>query len=191
MSITRRGPSETPDGDLDLHQTHCRYTILWGADMKEANRLWEVMKGRQTDRGAHLAALSLRMGLPTDVMSADRGISESTTIDNSSLVEWNPYRHLAIRYERSRVARNECIKVHGHVCAFCGFDFGSAYGPNMEDFILVHHLEMISLGRGSRAIDPARDMRHVCANCHYVIHHRSPPYTIEEVRRMVNDKDRG
>lgn len=120
MSSTRRGLSETPDGDLDLHQLHCRYAILWGADMKEANRLWETMKGHHADRGAHLAALSLQMGLVAD---SPGGFADRTTpdgaglsIDDSLVKEGSPYRHLAIRYERSCIARETCIETYGRSC---------------------------------------------------------------------------
>ena len=51
------GKSATPDGDLDLHQLHCRYAILWGADMKVANELWAAMKGRYPNREEHIRAL--------------------------------------------------------------------------------------------------------------------------------------
>ena len=39
---------------------------------------------------------------------------------------------------------------------------------------------------GARSIvDPVRDLRPVCPNCHVVIHLRHPPRAIEEVRAML------
>jgi predicted HNH restriction endonuclease len=154
--------------------------------MREANRLWEIMKGCHFDRGAHLAALSRKMELPADAPPDIQDVSNLSTLDDHIVFEGNSFRHLAIRYERSRLARNECINVYGRMCAVCGFKFGAVYGPEMEDLIHVHHLEMISSSGGCRAIDPARDMRPVCANCHYVMHQRNPPYTIEEVKGMLS-----
>lgn len=159
--------------------------------MREANRLWEIMKDCQFDRGEHLAELSLKMGLPSDALSDIQDSSKLYVFDDHIFFEGEPYRHLAIRYERSRLARNECINVYGRACAVCGFEFGAAYGLEMEDLIQVHHLEMISSNQGCRAIDPARDMRPVCANCHYVIHRKNLPYTIEEVKDMLSLRSGG
>lgn len=141
------------------------------------------MKDYRLDRSEHLAALSLKMGFL--VVSDIQGAEILSAFDDYIVFEGNPYRHLAIRYERSRLARRECINVHGNACAICGFQFGSAYGEKMENLILVHHLKMISTSGGCRAIDPSRDMRPICANCNYVIHRRKPPYIIEEVKNML------
>lgn len=319
-----------PDSALDLHQLHCRYAILWGADMAKANELWAEMKGHYSDRKAHLAALAGRLRPAGGAaLMADMGMSSaagheqcmgvtagrlhvlvgdrsedlrliSTCPDGGSIDDWivpktaipgdravvfilghgflaralvsgfpaastfggqivyrsdlrdmarfpvpvplayvmariprwgwldqrtkschtpdeavasalwlalldyqvdfegvegpepekvvsegTPSRCLAIRYERSATARYACIRQHGSTCAVCGFDFGAVYGPIMDGFILVHHLEMIATDRKARDTNPARDMRPVCANCHYVMHRRDPPFTVEETRRML------
>jgi predicted HNH restriction endonuclease len=36
-------------------------------------------------------------------------------------------------------------------------------------------------------IDPIKDLRPLCPNCHAVIHLRQPPYSIEEVKTMLHD----
>ncbi len=108
-----------------------------------------------------------------------------------TFTEGHPHRHLAVRYERDPAARYACIDQHGSSCAACGFDFGAAYGPVVEGFILVHHLELVSAGGRSRAVNPARDMRPVCANCHVVMHRRNPPFTVAEVKRMLQNRRAG
>jgi len=34
-------------------------------------------------------------------------------------------------------------------------------------------------------LDPVKDLRPICPNCHAMIHRREPPYTIEDLRVML------
>lgn len=92
---------------------------------------------------------------------------------------------LVNRYERDPRARSECIRIHGTKCVLCGFDFVAVYGDTMIGFIHVHHLVPISSCGESYKIDPIRDLQPVCPNCHAVIHRRDPPYSLDEVREML------
>jgi hypothetical protein len=93
---------------------------------------------------------------------------------------------LVNRYERDPEARRLCIRHHGTQCNVCGLDFGRVYGEFAAGFIHVHHLTPISsIGRGYR-VNPAQDLRPLCPNCHAVIHLRTPPYSIEELRELIN-----
>lgn len=76
-------------------------------------------------------------------------------------------------YERSPEARRACILSHGTNCAVCGFDFGAVYGEEAKGVIHVHHLNPLALSQGEYLIDPVKDLRPVCPNCHAVI--RRPP----------------
>jgi hypothetical protein len=89
------------------------------------------------------------------------------------------------RYERDRRAREECIRHYKAICFICGFDFGKTYGPLMSELIHVHHLTPLSEIGGGHSIDPVRDLRPICPNCHAVIHRRTPPYSLEEVRDLL------
>lgn len=103
----------------------------------------------------------------------------------SVLLEGQARRAIALRYERNPKARLLCIQHHGTSCSICGFNFGVVYGDAFQGFIVVHHLEPISTKPGPYEIDPVRDMRPVCANCHLVIHRRTMPYSIDEVTEML------
>jgi len=49
----------------------------------------------------------------------------------------------------------------------------------------VHHLKMLSeIGKNYR-IDPIKDLRPVCPNCHSVIHMESPLLTIKQVKALI------
>lgn len=91
-------------------------------------------------------------------------------------------------YERSPDARRACISAHGTKCVVCGFDFGAAYGKEAEGVIHVHHLNPLALSQGEHTVDPVRDLRPVCPNCHAVIHLGGVCRTIDEVRAMLNQR---
>jgi len=88
-------------------------------------------------------------------------------------------------YERNRNARKACIRHHGHQCVVCNFSFEEHYGNIGRDHIEVHHLKPLPEIGHNYAVDPIKDLRPVCPNCHSVIHLRKPPYGIEEVKRMI------
>jgi 5-methylcytosine-specific restriction enzyme A len=90
-------------------------------------------------------------------------------------------------YERSRRAAKHCVDRYGHDCSVCGLNFTRTYGEVGEGFIHVHHLKPLSeIGR-KYSVDPIRDLRPVCPNCHAMIHRRVPPYGIEELKEMLGE----
>lgn len=89
------------------------------------------------------------------------------------------------RYERSSLNRAACIEIHGAVCVACGFAFEAAYGNIGAGFIEVHHLEPVSGIGPNTMVDPAQDLVPLCSNCHSMIHRRTPPYTVEELRAAM------
>lgn len=89
------------------------------------------------------------------------------------------------KYERSRVARNECLKEYGYTCSVCELKMEDIYGDAARDLIHVHHITPVSELGADYRLNPIIDLRPVCPNCHAVIHRRTPPYSISEVRQMI------
>ena len=90
------------------------------------------------------------------------------------------------RYERSDKARAASVKHYGTACIACGVDLGERYGPVGEGLIHVHHVvPLAEIGEGY-VVDPVKDLRPVCPNCHAIIHRTTPPSTVEEVRAMLD-----
>jgi len=89
------------------------------------------------------------------------------------------------RYERDPLARAYCIKHHGTTCVACGRSLAEQYGPQVIGLIHVHHLTPLGTLRKRARVNPIRDLRPVCPNCHAVIHSTSPPRSIAEVRTMM------
>ena len=116
---------------------------------------------------------SLPDGLPEQTFPMEEGTKK--TIEHSI-------------YERNPAARKACIEHYGYRCSVCGMDYESLYGPAGIDKIHVHHLIQLSEVRDTHKTDPVRDLRPVCANCHLIIHAKTPAYTIDEVKQMIREK---
>jgi 5-methylcytosine-specific restriction protein A len=89
-------------------------------------------------------------------------------------------------YERNPIARKKCIEHYGVQCVVCNCDFEKMYGDIGKGFIHVHHLTQLSdIGQGYE-VDPVKDLRPVCPNCHAMLHKKNPPYTIDEIKLNIN-----
>jgi 5-methylcytosine-specific restriction enzyme A len=84
-------------------------------------------------------------------------------------------------YDRSALARQACIDHYGYDCAVCGFNFSVAYGDMGAKYIEVHHRQQIADIGEEYLIDPVKDLRPVCANCHRMLHRRRPALSIAEL----------
>lgn len=90
-------------------------------------------------------------------------------------------------YERSPKARAACLRHYGLSCAVCGLNFRDRYGKAAEKIIHVHHVTPLHTIGKQYAVDPINDLRPVCPNCHAVIHSKSEPFIIEEVKAMLRE----
>ncbi|MEO7299119.1 MAG: hypothetical protein ABI042_11160 [Verrucomicrobiota bacterium] len=93
-------------------------------------------------------------------------------------------------YERNPKARRECIAHYGSSCCICKFIFAEGYGQVGAGLIHVHHLRRLSQIAEEYRVDPVRDLRPVCPNCHAIIHKRKNPYSLEEVRKFLKEASR-
>ncbi len=89
------------------------------------------------------------------------------------------------RYERDRRNRAAAIAIWGCKCQACGLDFGDRYGNAAAGFIQVHHTTPVSVLGPDTIVDPAHDLVPLCPNCHAVAHRREPPFTVQEIRSML------
>jgi 5-methylcytosine-specific restriction protein A len=88
-------------------------------------------------------------------------------------------------YERNAKARAICVIRYGPNCSACGFNFGRTYGETGEGFIHVHHLKPLAEAGKGYKLNPIRDLRPVCPNCHAMLHQRKPAYSIEELKTII------
>ncbi len=111
--------------------------------------------------------------------------------DSDRHVEGAVQRISVNRFERDPEARARAIRHYGSRCLACGFDFRLAYGTLGEGFIHVHHTVPLAQIGKSYIVDPVDDLRPVCPNCHAMLHKRTPPYTIDELREFMEAANPG
>jgi hypothetical protein len=130
----------------------------------------------------------LRDGLSTTYSPFTLFLDEVDKHSNENYYEGTKIKILVNKYERNTNARNECINHYGAICKVCKFNFKDKYGKIGEGFIHVHHIKPLSEIGEKYIIDPINDLKPVCPNCHSMIHKKNPPYTINEIQKMLIKK---
>ena len=90
------------------------------------------------------------------------------------------------KYERSHSARLKCIDHWGVICCVCGFNFEDVFGARGAGFVHVHHLTPLSEIGAEYQLDPVKDLRPVCPNCHAMLHRSVPAISIEELKALIH-----
>lgn len=110
--------------------------------------------------------------------------------DDEKLYEGALITVKANKYERNQKARRECVQKKGYQCLVCGRNFEATYGEIGKGFIHVHHLTPISSIGKEYELNVDTDLAPVCPNCHYMLHRKDPPYTIEELKEILQQLDK-
>lgn len=105
--------------------------------------------------------------------------------------EGAPNQVTLTKYERNPFARKKCIEHFGLSCVVCGFNFEHTYGQIGKDFIHVHHLRQVANVGKTYEVDPIKDLRPVCPNCHSIIHKRKTALTIDEMTDILKQNKIG
>ncbi|MGD1699780.1 HNH endonuclease [Dapis sp. BLCC M229] len=111
------------------------------------------------------------------------------SIISDKFPEGSVYKVNVNAYERNSKARKICIEYYGSSCYVCGFNFEKVFGEIGRDFIHVHHLIPLSDIDRQYEVDPIKDLRPLCPNCHAMIHKKSPPFSIEELKKIISLKN--
>lgn len=105
--------------------------------------------------------------------------------ENGSLAEGVKKTISVNAYERNTTARKKCIEHYGVTCNVCKFDFEAIYGSVGSGFIHVHHIVPLHVINRSYIVDPIKDLRPVCPNCHAMLHRGNTTLTIEELKEII------
>ena len=107
-------------------------------------------------------------------------------VSSSGLIEGAVKQVTVNAFERSDQARSKCIELFGAKCCVCDFEFENLYGKELgAGFIHVHHLVDISTIGKAYVVDPKKDLRPVCPNCHAMLHKRKPAMRPKDLRRKL------
>lgn len=159
---------ETPDRSVNMY-LH--------ADIRENGRNSIFLK---TGRGCFI----LRKYHSENKIYPTESSSDSILYEGASITV------IVNRYERNNLAREKCIDHFGAICQVCDEDFGSKYGEIGEGYIDVHHkVEISSIGKQYQ-VDPINHLVPVCPNCHSMLHKKKPPYTVPELKAIIENQAR-
>jgi hypothetical protein len=109
--------------------------------------------------------------------------------ESEKLIEGAKKQVTVNAYERSQKARQECIDKYGYKCEVCDFEFEKKYGKIGKNFIHVHHLKELNKIKKEYEVNPIKDLRPVCPNCHAMLHKRKPSYSIKELKSIIDKYD--
>ena len=62
------------------------------------------------------------------------------------------------------------IDHYGSSCIICGYNFENQFGPVGQGYIHVHHVVPLANVNAEYVVDPIKDLRPVCPNCHAMLH---------------------
>jgi len=136
-----------------------------GASDDEIVREWTLLFA-----AAVVALLPLEDQKPGDVEGLPEGAMQMIKIN---------------RYERDRRNRAAALAIHGCCCTACEMNFEQTYGSASAGFIEIHHVVPVSQIGADYVVDPRNDLIPLCSNCHSVAHLRTPPFTINEIRKFL------
>lgn len=112
-------------------------------------------------------------------------------VTQKTYIEGIPTQVTLTKHERNPTARKKCIEYFGLSCVLCGFNFEKTYGEIGKDFIHIHHLLQISTIGIAYEIDPIKDLRPVCPNCHSIIHKHKTAHTMDEMVELLKQNNKG
>jgi 5-methylcytosine-specific restriction protein A len=105
--------------------------------------------------------------------------------EKSVYSEGTPSQITLTKYERNPYARKKCLEHYGTSCSVCNFNFEKVYGEIGKDFIHVHHLTQVAKVDKTYSVDPIKDLRPVCPNCHAMIHRKKEAISPEELKSRL------
>jgi len=132
------------------------------------------------------AALEELKANPCETMEPDNeDNTPNRSASSTELTEGAPIQTEGNRFERNPTARKKCLEHYGFSCQACGITLSHIYGEIAEEFIHVHHIIPLSSIRASYRVDPVKDLRPVCPNCHSILHRKQPAISIQELSRLI------
>jgi 5-methylcytosine-specific restriction protein A len=188
-SDTLRNPNGVSMKLLNFRAHDPAYTARGRAGLSRGNRLEGELWGEFSTDIARLArvAANIRTVItqPDTVVLADQEEPEIAEAAEGRLMT-----RIHQTRERSRslvkLKKASFEKKHGHLfCEACSFDFRLAYGERGDQFIECHHTQPVSMMEpGGKT--KLSDLALLCANCHRMVHVRTPWLTVNQLREVLN-----
>lgn len=102
--------------------------------------------------------------------------------------EGQAYEKTLTAHERNPINRQLCLQLKGYACAVCGLKFEDVYGNIGHNYIEIHHTNPIADMGSNHVVDIVNELVPLCSNCHSMVHRRKPPYSVEELRKIISEQ---
>ena len=96
---------------------------------------------------------------------------------------------ISTKHERNTLNRQICLEAKGYKCSVCNILLEDIYGPIAKRFIEVHHSNPVADMDDNYVVKPIKELFPVCPNCHAMLHRKNPPYSIDELRKIVSQNN--
>jgi len=163
--------------DVSLHEALSPELMWQSVDIKAVCSSVEIIDNHSLSDFA-VQSLVLYWGLVLSLLGTDVTLQDSCCDGKVTTREVNVY-------ERNPLNRKACIALKGTTCAVCGLNFEEKYGAIGAGYIEIHHKKPVSQYDGEQRVNPSTDLVPVCANCHAMLHRRNPPYSVQELKEMM------
>ncbi|EOX3354375.1 HNH endonuclease [Vibrio cholerae] len=136
----------------------------------------------------HLAGVdglwyALNYSESVDITSIEEVVHPETYIEGAT-------KEISVNaYERNPDARAKCILHYGCKCYVCKFDFQEVYGDIGKGFIHVHHEVSLAEIKKEYSVDPIKDLKPLCPNCHGIIHRTHPPISVDSLINLLRSRN--
>lgn len=184
--------------DKEVYRVRIEFDALFNADKEPILTIEELNQGKLKNQTwtPQSSGISIKsevidelekvwFGFLTKQKSRNIGFFAEDIEEKFIYTEGTPSQVTQTKYERNPYARKKCIEYYGISCSVCNFNFEQEYGEIGKDFIHVHHLIQVAKVGKTYSVDPIKDLRPVCPNCHAMIHRRKEAVSIEDLRGML------
>jgi 5-methylcytosine-specific restriction protein A len=137
------------------------------------------------DEGAmHKLALAIRQAEASGEFAVVAAADDDGTAEGRLLTRRHIHRERSAGLRRRKLA---AIRRSGRplACEVCDFDFEQTYGDRGRGYIECHHI--VPLHVGGLVVTRLGDLALICANCHRMIHARSPWLSPGELRVIIEE----
>lgn len=179
LNFRAHDPAYTQSGRVGLSRGNKLEKILWDEFSNDRERLKSVASNIR----GWLAEPDLVI---EDAVRAPDEPEVSEAPEGRILTRLHRYRER----DKTIVKRKKASfqKINGRLfCEACGFDFSKTYGERGEGFIECHHTRPVSeMGPNSKT--SLADLMLLCANCHRMVHVRTPWLSVPELQAILSIK---
>jgi 5-methylcytosine-specific restriction protein A len=136
-------------------------------------------------QAAHLIRDGMSSG---ELVDASEAVVDIDELGDGEATEGRLLERRHFARERDRTLRAKKIAHHlkchkDLACEVCGFDFRAVYGEHGDGYIECHHVTPLHVSGETKT--KLADLILICANCHRMIHWRTPWLTAEQLREFI------